>query len=100
MNRRMVWLRRQEDVISKYHRVLQTHIDPCFVLTEGARQFHNHPEEDKGEGGIHVKEMRKDTWQGRGHEALHLRSGMKRLIGCSDYWREQEKISMRTYRRA
>jgi hypothetical protein len=47
-----------------------------------------------------VKETRKDTWEGRGHEALHIRSGMKRLISCSDYWREQEKISMRTYRRA
>jgi hypothetical protein len=35
MNGSMVWLRRQEVVSPKYHRVLQTQADPSFLLTEG-----------------------------------------------------------------
>jgi hypothetical protein len=50
MNGSMVWLRRQEVVSLKYHRVLQTQTDPSFLLTEGTGQVHNLPEEEKGEG--------------------------------------------------
>jgi hypothetical protein len=35
MNGRIIWLRRHETIIPKYHRVLQTKVDPSFLLTKG-----------------------------------------------------------------
>jgi hypothetical protein len=43
-----VWMRRHKIVCPKYHRVLQAHIDPSFLLTEGRKQARNLPREEKG----------------------------------------------------
>jgi hypothetical protein len=44
-------------------------------------------------------EMREDTREERGSEVVQVRRGTESLISCFGYWREQDKISMRDYRR-